>query len=243
MNTANALFRGNVKLRQAVNYAVNRRSYVLQAGPLAGDPWTHLMNPAVPGWRSTTVYPQNLTRARQLAGNVSDKKITIYYRSSGSTNPNQYQVVRQDLVNLGFSPNNITARGFSGGQIYTAMGRKGTDADIGVSMGWCSDYADGYDWLNVLLYGPFIQDENNVNFSYFNNAFWNKKMEAAAKLTGPARAKRYGQLDIDIMKKAAPVAVERTYKTRYFFSSKVDTRALVYQPIYADWSIPALALK
>jgi hypothetical protein len=68
-------------------------------------------------------------------------------------------------------------------------------------------------------------------------------MEAAAKLTGPARAKRYGQLDLDIMQKAAPVAVERTYKTRYFFSSKVDTRALVFQPIYADWSIPALALK
>jgi ABC-type oligopeptide transport system substrate-binding subunit len=156
---------------------------------------------------------------------------------------NQYQVVRQDLINLGFRPDNITARGFSGGQIYTAMGRRGTDADLGTSMGWCSDYPDGYDWLNILLYGPFIQDENNVNFSYFNNSFWNKKMEAAAKLTGPARAKRYGQLDLDIMQKAAPVAVERTYKTRYFFSSKVDTRALVFQPIYADWSIPALALK
>jgi ABC-type transport system substrate-binding protein len=243
LNTANALFRGNVKLRQAVNYAINRRSYVLQAGPLAGDPWTHLLNPAVPGWKSTSLYATNLTKARQLAGNVSNKNITIYYRSSGSTNPNQYQVVRQDLINMGFNASNITARGFSGGQIYTAMGRKGTDADLGVSMGWCSDYPDGYDWLNVLLYGPFIQDENNVNYSYFNSAFWNKKMEAAAKLTGPARAKRYGQLDLDIMQKAAPVAVERTYKTRYFFSSKVDTRALVYQPIYADWAIPAMALK
>jgi len=57
-----------VKLRQAVNYAINRRGYVLQAGPLAGDAWTHLLNPAVPGWRRTTVYPQSLTKARQLAG-------------------------------------------------------------------------------------------------------------------------------------------------------------------------------
>lgn len=243
MNTANSLFKGNVKLRQAVNYAINRRSYVLQAGPHAGDPWTHLMNPAVPGFKKVNLYPQNLTRAKQLAGNLSDKKITIYYRSSGTTNPNQYQVVRNDLVALGFNPSNITARGWSGGQIYTAMGERGTDADIGVSMGWCSDYPDGYDWLNILLYGPFIQDENNVNFSYFNSAFWNKKMEAAAKLTGSARAKRYGQLDIDIMQKAAPVASERTFKTRYFFSNKVDTRSLVYQSIYADWAIPALALK
>ena len=25
--------------------------------------------------------------------------------------------------------------------------------DMGVSMGWCSDYPDPYDWINILLYG------------------------------------------------------------------------------------------
>jgi hypothetical protein len=45
------------------------------------------------------------------------------------------------------------------------------------------------------------------------------------------------------MKNVAPVAVERTYNTRYFFSNRVDPKSLVYQGIYQDWSIPALALK
>ena len=60
-------------------------------------------------------------------------------------------------------------KGFSGADIYDAMGVKGNDADMGVNMGWCSDYPDPYDWINILLYGGAIQAENNVNYSYFND--------------------------------------------------------------------------
>ena len=244
MNTANNLFKSNLKLRQAVNFAVTRSTYVAQAGPYAGQPWTHIFNPGVPGWRNVTIYKKNLTKAKQLAaGHMKDGKITVYFRSSGTTNNAQAQIVKDDLRNLGFSDGNITMKGFSGANIYDAMGKRGNDADMGVSMGWCSDYPDPYDWLNILLYGPSIQDENNVNYSYFNNPTWNRRMANAAKLVGPKRLKVYGQMDLDIMQKAAPMAIERTYNNRYFFSNRVDTKGLVYQGIYQDWSIPALALK
>jgi len=244
MNTANSLFKNNLPLRQAVNYAVSRKPYVAQAGPYAGQPWTHLFNPGVPGWRNVSIYKQNMTKARSLArGHMKDGKITIFYRSSGTTNPAQALIVKQDLINLGFSNGNITMKPQSGGDIYTAMGKRGTDADMGVSMGWCSDYPDPYDWINILLYGPSIQAENNVNYSYFNSSKWNARMANAAKLVGPKRLKVYGQLDLDIMNKAAPMAIERTYNNRYFFSNKVNPKGLVYQGIYQDWSIPAMALK
>ena len=66
LNMANDLFRGNPKLRRAINYAIDRRAYVAQAGPYAGDPWTHVLNPTVPGWRNENPYPlePNLARAR-----------------------------------------------------------------------------------------------------------------------------------------------------------------------------------
>ena len=244
MNTANSLFKNNLPLRQAVNYAISRKPYVAQAGPYAGQPWTHLFNPGVPGWRDVSIYKQNMTKARSLArGHLRDGKITVFYRSSGTTNPAQALIVKQDLINLGFSNNNINMKPQSGGDIYTSMGKKGTDADMGVSMGWCSDYPDPYDWINILLYGPSIQAENNVNYSYFNSSKWNARMANAAKLVGPKRLKVYGQLDLDIMNKAAPMAVERTYNNRYFFSNKVNPKGLVYQGIYQDWSIPAMALK
>ena len=244
MNTANSLFKNNLPLRQAVNYAVSRKPFVAQAGPYAGQPWTHLFNPGVPGWRNVSIYKQNMTKARSLArGHMKDGKITIFYRSSGTTNPAQALIVKQDLINLGFSNGNITMKPQSGGDIYTAMGKRGTDADMGVSMGWCSDYPDPYDWINILLYGPSIQAENNVNYSYFNSSKWNARMANAAKLVGPKRLKVYGQLDLDIMNKAAPMAIERTYNNRYFFSNKVNPKGLIYQGIYQDWSIPAMALK
>ena len=244
LNMSNSLFKGNTNLRKAINYAVNRGPYVGQAGPFAGDVWTHIFNPAVPGWRNVTIYKRNLTTAKKLAkGHLKNGKITVYYRSSGTVNPAQAQIVRQDLINLGFSPGNITMKGFSGGNIYTAMGVRGNDADMGVSMGWCSDYPDPYDWINILLYGPSIQADNNVNYSYMNIPKWNKKMASAAKLVGPRRLKVYSQMDIDIMKQVAPMAVTRTYNTRYLFSNRVNSKSLVFQGIYSDFSIGAMALK
>jgi hypothetical protein len=41
----------------------------------------------------------------------------------------------------------------------------------------------------------------------------------------------------------APMAVERTYNNRYLFSNRVNPKSLIYQGIYQDWSIPAMALK
>jgi len=246
LNSANNLFKGNLSLRKAMNWVVNRRAYVAQAGPYAGNAWTHLFNPGVPGWKQVNPYPVNpniATAKRLAAGHMKDGKITVYYRSSGTINPAQAQIVKQDLRNLGFSENNITMKPFSGGNIYTAMGVRGNDADLGVSMGWCSDYPDPYDWINILLYGKTIQAENNVNYSYFNHPKWNKRMENAARLVGPKRLAVYGQMDLDIMKQAAPMAIERTYNNRYFFSNKVNPKSLVYQGIYQDWSIGALALK
>jgi len=240
LNMANDLFKGNPKLRRAVAYAIDRRAYTAQVGPYAGQPWSHLLNPSVPGWRNVNPYPlnrPNLAKARKLAaGHFRDGKITVYYRSSGTVNPAQAQIVRQDLINLGFEPNNITMKGFPGGDIYTAMGRRGTDADIGVSMGWCSDYPDPSNWFDSLLRGGY-------NFSRMDSPRWDRKMDAAASLVGPARLKAYGQLDIDIMRQVAPMAAERTYNNRYFFSDRVNPKSLVYQGVYSDWSIPALALK
>jgi peptide/nickel transport system substrate-binding protein len=244
LNMSNSLFKGNLKLRQAVNYVIDRKPYVGQAGPLAGNAWTHILNPNVPGWQNAKLYTKNVSKARSLAkGHMKNGKITVFYRSSGSVNPAQAQIVRAGLIQLGFSPNNINMKGFSGGNIYTAMGERGTPADMGVSMGWCSDYPDPYDWLNILLYGPGIQASNNVNYSYMNIPKWNAKMAAAAKLVGPNRYKTYGKLDIDIMKQVAPVAVTRTYNTRYFFSNRVNPKSLVFSKAYADFSIGAMALK
>jgi oligopeptide transport system substrate-binding protein len=243
MNMSRPLFKGNAALRRAINYVISRREYVAQAGPYAGQPWTRLFNPGVPGWTKVNPYPldRDVPKARAMAaGHFRDGHVTIAYLSSGITNPNQAMIVRQDLIDLGFDPANITMKGYSGGGWWGNILKY---ADIGSSIGWCSDYPDPYGWINVLLYGKTVDDETTVNYSHMDLPKWNAKMETAAKLVGPKRYMVYGQLDLDIMRKVAPMAVERTYNNRYLFSDRVDPKSLVYQGIYSDWSIPALALK
>ncbi|HSS79946.1 MAG TPA: ABC transporter substrate-binding protein [Gaiellaceae bacterium] len=245
MNVSRSLFKGNLNLRKAINYVINRKDYVSQAGPYAGQPWTHLFNPGVPGWKNVTLYKKNLATAKKLAkGHFKSGKINVGYRTNSASNIAQSQIVRRDLISLGFKPGDITMKGFSGADLYDAMGHRNTDLDMGTNMGWCSDYPDPYDWVNILLHGgSSIQAENNVNYSYFNDPKWNKKMESAARLVGPNRLKVYGQLDLDVMSQAAPMAVERTYNNRYIFSNKVNPQSLVYQGIYQDFDWAAIALK
>jgi peptide/nickel transport system substrate-binding protein len=245
MNVSRSLFKGNLALRKAINTVIDRKSYVAQAGPYAGQPWTHIFNPGVPGWRNATIYKQNVSQAKKLAkGHFKSGKINVGYRTNSSANIAQSQVVRRDLIRLGFKAGNITMKGYSGADLYDVMGKRNTDLDMGTNMGWCSDYPDPYDWINILLHGgKSIQAENNVNYSYFNDPKWNKKMENAAKLVGPNRLKVYGQMDLDVMKQAAPMAVERTYNNRYIFSNRVNPKSLVYQGIYQDWDWASLALK
>jgi len=246
MNNARPLFGGNVKLRKAVNYAVNRKDYVEQAGLDAGAPWTALLNPGVPGWTKQRLYPltPQISKARALAkGHFKSGKVNIYYRSSGSTGPAQYQIVRRDLIQLGFKSGDISAKGFSGTDIYDAVGKRGNDADIATGMGWCSDYPDPYDWMNKLFAGNTIQAENNDNWSYLNNAVVNRKLNAAAQKTGAKRIKTYSKLAVWLVKNVAPIVPERTYNNRYIFSSRVNPKSFVYQGIYQDYDIAAMALK
>ena len=56
--------------------------------------------------------------------------------------------------------------------------------------GWCADYFDPFDYINVNLDGRSIQDANNVNFAYLNSPKLNGLMDKAAALSGNAGRSR-----------------------------------------------------
>jgi ABC-type oligopeptide transport system substrate-binding subunit len=88
--------------------------------------------------------------------------------------------------------------------------------------GWCADYNDAFDFINVLLDGRTIQDSNNVNFAYLNNAQFNAKMTAASKLLGDARAAAYAKLDLEAMRDLAPWVPVYVPNSRYFAASRTS---------------------
>jgi ABC-type transport system substrate-binding protein len=234
-NNRAGLFQGNAPMRKAVNWALDRGHYLDATVAYSAVPWTHLLPPGFPGSitakRLQPYAPTaDIAKARTLAaGHFKDGKITVYYRSSGTVNQAQAQVVRQALIDLGFVPGDITMKGFAGGQIYDAIGQAGSDFDMGISMGVCPGHPD-----------PLAFFES---FPTALPAKYRNKIAAAARLQGKARLKAFGKLDLELTRKVAPVAVMRTYNNRYFFSGRVDPRSLRYHAVYEDWSIPALSLK
>lgn len=229
-NNSQGLFAGNPAMRKAVNFALDRTDFAAQVGPYAASPFTHIIPPGVSGSRTEKAYPvrPNLEKARALAaGHFKDGKIIVAYGSSGTISPPQAQLIRRDLIRLGFDPDNIVMSGFGGVEPPAQW-------DLLRASGWCADSSDPYEFFK-LLSAPFD--------TAFHSPKYEKKILAAAKLTGEARIKAFGKLDFEIMRNAAPFAPMRTYNACFFFSNRVDPRSLVYQGVYSDWSIPALALK
>ena len=93
----------------------------------------------------------------------------------------------------------------------------------------------------MLLDGSRIQATNNVNESYFNNPAYNRKMEAASRLSGPARLRTYGALDIDIMRNQAPLAPYINTNSRIFVSQ--DLGCYTFSSVNSTTNLVAVCKK
>jgi oligopeptide transport system substrate-binding protein len=243
MNSNNALFNGNPGLRRAVNYVINRNAMVDLSGAYAGRQTDQYMPRGFPGYRELGAkgYPatQNLSRARQLAQGNTRSGRGVFYYGLAAPGPQRMELVRSYLSQIGIT---IEPQGFRGFAIYDAAGKRNSPHAF-TTAGWCQDYPDPYDFINVLLYGGNIQEENNNNLAYFNNATFNKRMERSAKLIGAPRMKAYMALENDLVTQQAPWAAWNQPTNQFFFSNRVDTRSLVYQNIYEEYPYNVIALR
>ena len=236
------LMRGNVRLKRAINYVISRQAIVQQYGAYAGRPHDQILPPGFPGFINANIYPltrPNVTRARQLAQGALRGGRAVFFHGLTAPGPQVMEIVRADLRRIGLE---IEPRGFRGFAIYDAAGKRGSAHDI-TTVGWCQDYPDPYDFINVLLYGGNIQAENNNNLAYFNNPAYNRKMARAARMLGEARLRTYGALDVDIMRNQAPWAVWLNPTDLYFFGARIVPRSFIINPIYENVSFGAIRLR
>ncbi len=240
-NNGRGIFRNNVRLRQAVNWAVDRTDYFRAVGPFSGKPLTHLLPPGFPGSitakRLQPYAPTSrLAKAHRLAaGHFRSGHIVVLYRGNSPANERQSQLVRRDLIRLGFKPENIDMREVDkgGGPPVPPP----ADWDLSISTGWCVSDLDPTAFFDLLFEGYTSFHANLAGSEY------GKKILAVRKLVGTARLRAFGKLDLEITRDLAPVAPMRTYNSWYLFSDRVDPRSLAFSGVYSDWSIPALALK
>jgi ABC-type transport system substrate-binding protein len=208
LNTSGALFKDNVPLRQAVNFALDRAEIIAQheGGPISWIPTDQIMPRQVPGWTDYNLYPlagPDLARARQLAqGNLRSGE-AVLYTPLGAIFPDIAQVIASNLSAIGLD---VQVKLMDGAVIDAKAGVPGEPYDM-ILGGMSLDYPDPDNALVRLLGGANArQPAGNENFAYFDDPVYNQRMAAADRLTGPARLKAFSRLDADIMRYQAPWA-------------------------------------
>jgi len=226
LNHDRPLFKKNVPLEKAINYAVDRHAITVQAGTLAGKRTDQILPPGMNGFKLLKLYPNNpnFAAAKKLAsGHTGDGK-AVLYTVNRATNLNQAAIYQFDLKQIGLD---LEVKPFTRAVQIHKEGTRGEPFDMTVE-GWIADYPDPFDFINILLDGTKLTSENNVNVAYYNNPKYVKAMQQASLLSGQKRYTTYGQLDDDIMTNDPPWAAIRGFNTRDFVSSRIG--CYVYPP-------------
>jgi peptide/nickel transport system substrate-binding protein len=243
LNTSRPLFRNNVQLRQAVNWALDRPQMVRQHGFLSGGRTDQILPPGMPGFKDRPVYSlegvnaTSLAKATALARGQTRGGKAVFYAFTAAPSSSVAQVVQFNLKRIGID---VEIKQFDRPVQHEKAGTRGEPFDI-VHEAWSADYPDPSSFLNVLLDGRRIQESNNVNLSYFNDAGYNRKLEAAARTTGADRIAAYGALDADIMKNRAPLAPYLALNARVFVSQSVG--CFTFSSVYGTTNLVAVCKK
>jgi ABC-type transport system substrate-binding protein len=227
INTSRPLFRNNVALRRALNFAVDRRALVREFGPYAATATDQYLPHAMPGFRDERIYPlrgPNLPRARALArGRTRSGGAVLYTCSDRPDCIALAQVLQQNLAAIGLK---LRIRQFPLQVMFRKLANPREPFDL-AWVGFLLPVPDPNAALGIFD-GRFIGQPDNENWSYFDSARYNRLFERAGRLVGPARYRAYGDLDVQLARDAAPAIAVVNSNTWAFVSAR--TGCVVLNP-------------
>ncbi len=221
----------NVKVRQAVNFAIDREALVRIYGGLAA-PTENVLPPTYPQYKKLNLYPYNLAKAKQLITQAGAKgaDVTVWTSNNTTRRAPQAGAYLQDQLNkIGL---NAKLKTINAEIYWTTVGAQANKTQIGFA-DWYQDYPHPLDWFDVLLNGNRITETHNNNYSNFDDPAINAKIEALKKepeLTSAVNAE-WAQVDKMAMEKAAwaPFVNVQGVDT---FSTDIDLSCYVQHVLY-----------
>jgi peptide/nickel transport system substrate-binding protein len=203
INTTRPLFRGNIALRQALNFAVDRPALVREFGPYAATATDQYLPRAMPGFRDVRIYPlkgPDLRTARTLAnGRTRSGRAVLYTCSDRPDCIAVAQVLQQNLKRIGLD---VRIKQFPLQLMFQKLANPREPFDL-AWVGFVAPWADPQSFLGVFD-GREIGLPRSENWSYLNVPKYNRLLERASRLTGPARYRAYGELDVQLVRDAVP---------------------------------------
>lgn len=226
LNTEEAPF-DDVKLRQAVNYAVDSAALErIYAGSLAAS--HQILPEGMPGHETFNLYPHDMAKAKKLfaEANPSDRNITVW-TDNESPNDKAGAYYAGVLNELGF---NAKLKTINADNYFGIIGNLSTpDLDTGWA-DWFQDYPHPNDFFQPLLDGESIAPTYNTNTARMNDPKLNAKIaRLGEEQLGPQQEKEYAQLDREFMEQA-PWAPYGSNTLSTFVDSEIDLEKVIFNP-------------
>jgi peptide/nickel transport system substrate-binding protein len=220
LNNSRRLFKDNLPLRRAVNFALERRALLKARSDVMGTLTDQYLPPGMTGFVDAHVFPlrhPDMRKAKALArGHTRSGKAMLYIKDD-PTDIAQSQIIRRDLKQIGID---VSVKKLPGPALFQKLFTPGTPYDMTL-LGFGPDYSDPYAVLDTLFDGRMIGTPYTVNLAYFNSAKYNSILAADSKLTGSARYAAYGKLDVDLARNAAPMVAYASESALTFVSRKI----------------------
>jgi peptide/nickel transport system substrate-binding protein len=231
MNTTQPPF-NDVKVRQAVNYAIDSRALErVYAGQIKGT--QQILPPGMPGYEKIEPYPHSIDKAKELIeeANPSDMNITVW-TDTESPNNEAGEYYEGVLKEIGF---HTKLKVINADNYFTIIGNLSTqDLDTGWS-DWFQDYPHPNDFFQPLLAGESILQTNNGNFAQIDNPALNAKTkELGEEQFGPEQEAAYAELDKEYMEEA-PWAPYGTRTLSTFVSSAINLEGVIFNPTFGHY--------
>jgi peptide/nickel transport system substrate-binding protein len=232
----------DIKVRQAVNYAVDKRALArLFGGTL--EPDCNFLPPGMQGYQKIEPCPYgdpkaapNVEKAKQLIqeAGAAGKSVSVYGNDEELTR--QVTAYLADVLEqIGLKPQ---LRIVNGDVYFQTIGNQNTKAAAGFA-NWFQDYPHPYNFM-FLIDGKSIQNTNNQNFGNVDDPEINRLLVEANKKDLKEAAPEYAAIDKRLVEQAYVVPYGHRI-IPFLLSDRLDYKAALFHPVLqADYTTFAL---
>jgi peptide/nickel transport system substrate-binding protein len=201
----------NVKVRQAISYAINRANIIqVNGGPQVVPPLTHVLPPNIIGSQDNDPYPYDPNKAKQMlaeAGFPNGLTLKFLYRNASEGSSKTFATVQQDLTKAGITVEGVPS---PNADFYTKYLQVPDVAARGVwdlsLAGWGADWSGNaaLSYFNPLFSGQPSFPPIGSNYGYYDNPAANDLIKQAIAATDEqTAADAWAKADKQVMADAA----------------------------------------
>jgi peptide/nickel transport system substrate-binding protein len=231
---------GNLKVRQALEYAINRDNIIqVLGGPKVNPPLTHVIPPGIKGEHPFDLYPNDVSKAKQLltdAGYKNGLTLKFLYRSSSEGSNKTFQTLQQDLSKVGIKVVGVPS---PDADFYPKYLQNPSSAENGVwdftNSGWGPDW---YGNAALSFFAPLFSGKPSYppigsNFGFYDSSKTNSLIDQAKTAASESAAiNLWQQADKQVMSDAAFFPITDPLQANYHAKQVNNT---VYIPALQNY--------